>query len=250
MKWLLYFIVIIPASAYPLFEPADCEGNIWTTQGVYISPAFIHNRFGISADYILPFGMTHLALERIAVVIPTGIGSFAFRASNFGNLIYRENEISVGYGKYYKSVRFGTFIKTLYVSTKEYGTAFTISGDIGVTAVLNVGSVWLSFRDFTSPNIGEETVGGNLMGGIYISPEDWFDIDVRIMKQQGFATSTKVFGLFHLSEFFTVRAGMNTSPRSFIVGTAFAIGNIGVTYVVATHQELGLSHVITVGFGR
>jgi len=242
--------VIIPVSAYSLFEPADWEEDIWATQGVYISPAFIHNRFGISADYILPFGMTQLALERMAIVIPSGIGSFAFRASNFGNVIYRENEISIGYGKYYKSVNFGAFVKILYVSTKEYGTAFTISGDIGVMTVLNVGSVWLSFRNFTSPNIGKETIGDNLMGGIYISPENWFDIDVRIMKQQGFTTSTKVFGLFHLSEFFTIRAGMNTSPRSFIVGTAFEVDDIGMTYAVVTHQELGLSHIITVSFGR
>jgi len=250
MKWFLCYIAIIPVSAYSLFEPVDCEGDIWKTQGIYTSPAFIHNRFGVSADYMLPFGMTDLSMERVAVVIPSGIGSFALRASNFGGSVYRENEISLGYANGCNSVRFGTFFKMLYVSTEEYGSALTISGDIGVMTVVDWGSIWLSFRDFTNPSIGGETIDGNLTGGIYLFPEDFFNIDVQIMKQQGFATSTKVLGLFHLSEFFTARAGMNTSPRSFIVGTAFQIENLGITYVVTTHWELGLSHIVTLSYGE
>jgi hypothetical protein len=137
----------------------------------------------------------------------------------------------------------------LYISTKEYGSAFTISGDIGAITVLEGGSVWLSFRDFTNPNIGQEAISSNLTGGIYLFPENWFNIDMRVMKQQGFATSTEFFGLLHLSEFFIVRAGMNTSPRSFIIGTAFQIENLCMAYVVTIHQELGLTHIITVNFG-
>ncbi len=242
--------MIIPVSAYSLFEPVDCEGDIWKTQGISISPAFIHNRFGISAEYILPFKMTDLALERMSIILPSSIGSFAFRGSNFGNTIYRENEISLGYGNGCKSVRFGTFVKMLYVSSEKYGSAFTVSGDIGIMTILNLGSIWLSFGDFMSPNIKGEAIGSSLTGGVYLFGEGWFDIDVRIMKQQGFATSTKVSGLFHLSDFFSIRAGMNTSPHSFIVGTVFQIDNFGVAYVITVHQELGLSHIITVNFGR
>lgn len=250
MKFFYFFILLIPVSLYPLFEPVDFEGDIWKSQGIYISPAFIHSNFGISTEYIIPFGLSELATERLALRIPSGIGSFALRVSNFGEHTYRENEISIGYGNSYKSVKFGSFIKLLYVSTKEYGTSYAVSGDIGIMTTLKFSSIWLTLSDFTNPYIKDDAIDSKLAGGIYISPEDWFDIDVRILKQEGFETSTKITGIIHLSKFLTTRVGMNTSPRSFITGAALYINNFGLSYIVTTHQDLGLSHIISFSLDR
>lgn len=250
MRHLFYILLFLPPTAYSLFEPVDTEANILTTPAIYVSPAFIHTNLGISTEYIIPFGLSELATQRFAVRLPTNIGSFALRISNFGEQKYRENELSIGYGNVFKTIRFGTFIKLLYISTSEFGSNYVISGDVGVMSTFNTCMVWLGFTNLTNPHIETDAIGSILSGGILISPEDWFDIDIRISKQEGFETSTKVIGLTSLSSFLTVRFGMNTSPRSFIAGATIYIKNIDFTYTTTTHQDLGLSHIVSLCFTR
>ncbi len=249
MKYIFYIILILPASLYPAFEPVGLKNDIMGMEGIYISPAFVCGEFGVSFNYILPFGMSELAVEKVAVRLPSKIGFFALRMSNFGGSVYRENVLSLGYGNSYRSLDFGTFIKMLYVSTKDFGSKVAISADIGLTAELDIGTAYLGILDITNPSINEDNLGSCIIGGLYLPVEDWFDVDLRIMKQENFPSSIRAVGTYHLAEFLNLNLGFDSYPHSFIGGMSIRSGRFGINYIISTHQELGLSHTIGTHFG-
>jgi len=250
MRWFLYLGLILPVHAWSAFEPVGFEGTIHGVKGIHISPASIYGGYGVCADYNIPFGMSQLGMQRMGIRLPSGIGAFGLRISNFGSATYRENEISFGYANSYRDVRFGLFNKILYISTKDYGSTYALSWDIGIITSLEIGDIYLVIRDIANPSIGKDRIGSTLVGGMYLSPLDRFDMDIRITKQERFPLSTRVMGIFSIAEFLRLKVGVDTYPASVIGGLSLSVSELGVSYITTFHQVLGLSHIISVSFGE
>lgn len=114
----IFLFLWLPLIAHGAFEAIDCE-----QESIFENPAHICKP-AIQTLWVQSFGI--LPYTRVCYSNHFGLG-----VSNFGNELYRENEILLGYGWSGKSIEIGASIRGMSLWIKEYGTNYTIGLDFG-----------------------------------------------------------------------------------------------------------------------
>jgi hypothetical protein len=234
MKKLAFLLLLSSTVAHSAFEAIDCGWD-----GIFENPSRIGER-RIETVWVQSFGL--LPYVRLSC---SGLRGFGLGVSSFGNKLYRENEILVGYAWSKETTKIGVSFRGMNLSVLDCDPAFAVGVDIGmnlqVTPYLDFN---LSMHNLNFPEICDEEVPRRVLGGFVVRLGASFVSELQVYKESIYQTEIRIRNEFSLSELMSVGVGFKTYPSSFAVGALLRYKRIGFSYYTRTHRTLGLTHII------
>lgn len=237
MKKILFFLFFLPLVAQGAFESIDCE-----EESIFENPAKLSR--GIQTLWVESFGI--LPYARISY----SMSNFGVGISNFGNELYRENEILLGYGWSCEKREFGILLRGMSMWIKDNENNYTIGLDFGANIRITPSSNFsLSLQNINFPKISGEEVPKRVMGEFVTKPMSDFTSRIQLYKESRYPMEIRLRNEIKLSELLSLGVGMKTYPSSFSIGVLLNYRGFGISYFARTHPNLGLTHIIGIKTG-
>lgn len=192
------------------------------------------------------FGMTELSRMSFSYVEPTGLGIFALSGNRFGFDLYRETTVGVSYSSYLLP-DLGTGITLNYhsLTIQNYGTASTLSVDLGLLVDLTDAASWgFAVSNITNSSIGKlkERLPQVFSTGIAYRPITDLHVVLNVVKEVRHPMELQAGVEYRILDLVALRGGTSTEPSTMNVGIGLSYSFVNVDYALSTHAELGSSH--------
>ncbi len=219
---------------------------------IFYNPAGLNNiKFNEASFFVFPYqyGLKELSTTILLFNIFTKYGTFGFAAKKFGFELYKELTGSIAYANNYNQINFGVTININSLSIRNYGNDITVGLDVGVLFPLSQNfDIGFTVKNINAPTIGKkrEKLPQALLTGIAYNPVDNFVLTFDMQKEYKsdlcFASGLeyKIFDLVYL------RLGLRNLPSTYSAGIGVEFNLLRLDYAFVNHQELGLSHSMTV----
>lgn len=235
-------------------------GNITTTNTNY--GAGLSNIAGIAAikDIIIGTSYRHaMDLEgfntaSLAVAIPVKIGSFGLGISRFGDDLFNQQMLSVGYANTFGIASLGIRANYLQYSIENYGSKGVFTIDIGgiaqLTDELYIGAHIVNINQVKLAEFEDERVPTLIALGVSYRPSQRVMFNIELEKDIDFDPVFKSGIEYKVVEKLALRTGINTKPSRQYFGLGFSPNNIPLIldYTLSNHQLLGLAHQIGLAY--
>lgn len=212
------------------------------------NPAILYEQqFGIIASTGVNFGLSELKTYSLY----SQIKSYSICITTFGNELYRENIIGLGFGfpfTEHAAVGFNIFL--LNYSIKDHYSHYGFSLRFGALFqhtpfelgawINNINVPKFSDIDYVPPNY-------SIQCGFRAADNVLFNFSIR-----GVETDLPFFNIAtHYSPYNIVELalGVNTDPLLLEYGLKIHLGDLCLSYAGSHHRQLGLSHRLSTGFG-
>ncbi|MCX6170736.1 MAG: hypothetical protein NTX65_15455 [Ignavibacteriales bacterium] len=200
--------------------------------GIFYSPA--------------PFGLSELSNAAAVYCEPTSLGSFSGGFSLYGFDLYKETEITIGFGRSLsKNLSVGLTTTFHNVSIKNYGSKGILIFNLGAIARLNdlLGFGFL-IENITRSTIGNES--NQIPTVIWLGTDLHFtkkiSFNAAIQKEIGFNPSLRLGTEYSILDFLILRIGVSGEPDTYCGGFGIVYNFIQADYAVSSHPDLGLTH--------
>jgi len=223
-------------------------GSGWA---VFANPAMI-DRTGNSVSF---FGLRYYGLDEItdmaaAVNISTSVGSVGFGAHRFGDDLFNESRLRIGYKNAYDGFHYGLALTYSHVAFGgDYGSVGAPGLDLGLAAAITQ-TLWIGAKatNVNQPSYGsyrdlEEDLVRELSIGLSYRLSEIALFSGDVYKDVRFPISYRAGIEVLLFDYFSGRAGITTKPVTFSGGFGYANSLWGVNVAVQQHENpvLGLS---------
>jgi len=264
LKVLIILITVISVAAIPI--PAFSQAVIGARElsmgsvatalpesdwSIFSNPAMISGTHpGISFYGVRYYGLDELTDLAVALVIPSSIGSVALGAHRFGDDLYNESRLRLGYKHSYLGFHFGMVANYNHLAIGGgYGSAGALGLDVGIAAMILEG-LWLGAKatNINQPAYGEygnirEELARDLSIGLSYQLSDLVLISTEMVKDIRFPISYRAGFDARILGGFRGRAGVTTEPVTFAGGFGLLSKSWTVNVGVQQHENslLGLS---------
>jgi opacity protein-like surface antigen len=249
---------------------SSVENNGRGTRAIGLANAFValsdnpwalyYNPAGIVAvplaeisAFLVPqqFGMNELRTVAIAGVVPTAFGTFAAGISQFGFSLYRETEISLGFGRrvdWGVSAGFVTHVSRIFID--QYGTTTIATVDVGVLSqVQEQVAVGFSYKNLLGAGFSSsERLPQVFALGATYRPVPNVAAVVELEKDVRHPLVIKAGVEQTFLELLTLRAGVSNNPDKFSAGFGVRYSAFEFSYAGYSHAQLGWTHQIELTF--
>lgn len=237
---------------------------------VFTNPAGLADQteIGVYASYVDLFGYPFWDLGSVSAVVPTeygtfGIGGRIFTTEYNGVELETEYTVMVGHGVSlmkdihsslaigYTANLYGLSFDAVSVSGEDLGSANTMGFDVGVLGTLR-GRTRFGFfmKNINNPKMGEtdtEDLPQWFTAGVAYSPYGGVQTSLEIQKQDD-EDMRACFGVESVvTEFLTVRAGLQNNPNRVSAGFGAKWQRVRVDYSYTTHAVLPGTHHFGLG---
>lgn len=198
-----------------------------------------------------PFGLNELSTTAFATNYSTKIGTFALAAKKYGFELYKEISGTLSYANSFLGINIGTGFHIHTLTIKGYGNDYTIGVDIGIMLPLAYNLLFgFSAKNINAPTIGrmKEKLPQVFSFGTSYSPINNLFLLMDYEKEIMFDGSLKAGFEYWVFEFGVLRLGVNEKPSTISGGLGLRYSSLKIDYAIISHQELGLTHSITIGF--
>ncbi len=219
------------------YNPAGLSRSMQNQAAVYYSPR--------------PFGLSELSTTAFAANYFTTFGTFAFAAKKYGFDLYKEISGTLSYSNSFLGINIGTNFHIHTLTIKGYGNDYTIGVDVGILFPLAYNLFFgFSTKNINAPTIGKvkEKLPQVFSFGTSYSPINNLFLLIDYEKEIMFDASLKAGFEYWIFEFAALRFGVNEKPSTISGGLGLKYSSLKIDYAFINHQELGLTHSITVGF--
>lgn len=265
MSITVLLLFLVPSIVYCGFERTEAGGrakalggayaavlsDIWS---VYYNPAGLSrlNVYEVGLFYSpQPFGIPELSHGAAAIAVPFSFGAIGLGGRTFGFELYREFTGTLTYAKTVFDVGVGINLNYQSLTIKNYGSAGTMTFDIGGAAVLfsnfNVGMV---VENLTAATIGlqRERLPQVFTVGFSYLPFQYFLIVVDYQKETKFPARLLAGTEYQIFDSTTLRIGFADNPAQYTAGFGVGYKGFSIDYAFQTHRELGLTHEASIQF--
>ena len=237
MKLTVFFIICVPSISLAAFEPIDCGEEFFrNANSVYLNPAALPTYSSATFDYVRPFGIVELQYSRISF----NLYNFVAGCSSFGNAIYNEYEVLLGYKFTMGKINLGGDIRGRLASVKNYGSKFSLALDVGIRTHLRDNIMLEGVLQGSSKRV---------IFGFHFYPITDVHLIAYLYKELGRPMGLKIGELVQISPILSLIFGVNTIHSSFTLGTIFNVNELKFSYLIRTHPTLGASHIVSLGYG-
>lgn len=218
---------------------------------VFSNPAMMtkENR-NVSFFGIRYYGLENLTDMAMAVSYPTGIGVIGGGAYRFGDDLYNESRLRVGYKNSYQGFHYGIAVNYYHVSQGGgHGSLGTAGIDVGIAARLWE-SLWIGAKagNINQPkygrfnNIAEEPVRDLSLGFAY-KVSNLLMLSSDVYKDVRFPISYRGGMEIVIYQAFAGRLGVTTKPLTFAAGFGYGTDLWSINLVAQRHENpvLGIS---------
>lgn len=277
---LLLFAIFLPSLLMPVFEEVEtsprAEGMAEAVTSCPRDPLeAVYNPAGIAflngvqlkAFYKKPFGLINSAGASIS--FQNTLGTTALNArwlsvkgdyrSSDSSLISSDAELhrelyvsfthAVIMNRFFSS---GVSVNTYSLKQERFGTAYAIGLDAGVLGTLyGVWKIGFSMKNINSPSVGKEYpeyLPRVIRAGVSFQPADNINTSLDFRQEIGFPLRIAFGQEYGISEYLTLRAGIQTEPVRFSAGFSLNYTGFALDYAVIQHSVLPITHVLSVGY--
>ena len=238
---------------------------------IFTNPAGLAEQSSVSVygSYVDLFGYPYFDLGSLSAVVPTsygtvGLGARMFKVQYDEVDLSEEYTITVGQGfslmkDVHSSLAFG-YAANLYglsfeapsVSGQDLGSANTVGFDVGVLGTLR-GRTRFGFfmKNINNPKMGEtdtEDLPQWFTTGVAYSPYGSVTTSLELQKQDD-EDLRACFGIeSKVTDFVTVRAGLQNNPNRVSAGFGAVWQSIRIDYSYTSHATLPGSHHFGLGY--
>jgi len=224
-----------------LRDPFSLFNNVAGISGVEEISAFgaYDNRFGIAELQTLSAG----------VLYPTKFGTFGVSFLRFGDQVFSEQSIGIGYGYSIGVIHFGAKINYLQYNIEGFGTSGTVVTEIGATAqILEELSFGTHIYNLNQAKVTDETderVPTVVRFGVTYEPTKKLLITTEVFKDIDIDPNFKAGLEYQIVESIFIRTGINTEPFASFYGLGWNNKRLGVDYSLRNNGDLGLGHHVS-----
>lgn len=176
-----------------------------------------------------------------AISIPSAIGVFALGAFRFGDALYSEQLLTVGFGHRLGSTSLGAKLNHVQYSADGFQTQTTMTFDVGgltqITPQLFVGG---GIFNVTQACIAEhEPLPVILVAAIGYQPDERIHLVAEAEKKLGYPLRTR-YGLeYEIARKIFVRTGVNLNPTALFIGLGARTRRLNYDYSISFVSALG-----------
>ena len=205
--------------------------------------AFAENRFGLKA-------FTSVALLGARKIGESGgIGAELYR---FGDKLYNEQRLGIGYAHKIGQVRLGLKADLLQVHVEEFGSkrvvAFSFGGQSEVVPGLVVGAHIYNFNQARLAEFEDERVPTVMKAGLSYRPGKKVMLNAETEKDLERDADFKAGLEYQVIEKLALRTGFSTLKQAASFGVGFMARNFQIDYALSSQSRLGFSNHVSVGY--
>lgn len=205
------------------------------------------SQIAVGISYESRFFTKSLGIQSFAFVLPTKSGTFGINYTGFGDNLYRETKLGLGYGMKL-SDKFNIGIRLNYHSLRlgnNYGKANNLTFEIGFVAKptknLEIGFHLFNPSAVKLNDYQNEIIPVIMNLGISYKFSDKLRTNVEIEKDIEHPYSLKI-GLEYLPlEYLYIRAGITTNPTMPTIGFGVVKNQFKIDFSSSFHSSLGIT---------
>lgn len=202
------------------------------------------NRFNVSAFQTIGLG----------VVTPVKIGVAGLSFSRFGDELYSEQKIGVGYAYSLDKVSMGLKVNYLQVRIQDLGTKSTFVLEFGGTAQLTK-QIFFAAHVYNLNQAKMQTQSGEeqdvpviMKAGLAYQANPKVLVNAEVEKHTDFDANVKVGIEYQIIQKLFLRTGVQSEPFNGNFGVGFHPKRFQFDYALGTNNsDLGLTHHISLG---
>lgn len=206
----------------------------------------------VGATYENRFGMPGLDLMAAGITGKLPFGHASINVFRFGDEIYNEHKISLGYATKLGIIKLGGRVNYLQYQVQDFGNQRAYSIDFGgiatITPQLVVGAQALNITQSNLMTEEQQRVPTLLKLGVSYRPRDYFMLNAEIEKDILKPTMLKLGAEYNFLKKFYLRTGVNSDSFQSFYGLGFKYINFQWDYALSNHAELGFSHSISMHY--
>lgn len=188
----------------------------------------------------------------VAVIQPIGIGSLGLSALSLRDDLYSEKIISGAFANKIGFVQLGLRANYYQMRIDEFGTSTAIFIDFGgvveLKPELSFGA-YISNLTASKLNNSEQTRLPVVMKiGVSYEPTKDILLVIDLVKDVDYDPIVRIGLEYKIVKDIHLRTGINTDPFKAYFGGGVSIGRFKVDNAVTSHEFLGMSHQLGVGF--
>ncbi|WKV10851.1 hypothetical protein [Marivirga harenae] len=210
------------------------------------------NSFEVGATYANRFSMPGMDFMAVGITSKLPFGHASLNVFRFGDDIYNEHKVSLGYATEIGIIRIGGRTNYLQYVVQDLGTRSSYSVDFGGIAMLTpqlaIGAQALNITQSSLNAKTEERVPTLLKLGISYRPRDYFMINAEAEKDILKTTLLKLGAEYNFLDKFYLRTGLNSNSFQSFYGLGFQYLSFQWDYALSNHAEMGFSHSVSMHY--
>lgn len=223
--------------------------DVW---GLFNNPAATAQQKQITTGFTYDLHPSLAGANRTAAVvdIPFGFGVTGIGAYRFGDDLYNEHVLSIGFASKFGLASLGAQVNYVQYAATGFGNKGLVSVNLGgiaeLTPQLSVGAYVVNVNQ---PALsGDEKLPTRLVAGAAFKPSDKIFIAVEVDKDLDFDPVWKMGIEYFIHKKFAIRTGYNVNPNTGFFGLGFKTRKIMIDYAVQYNVLLKMSQQASVAF--
>lgn len=226
---------------------------LFDTWSLFNNPASTAKLETITAGFTYDLHPTPIGANRTAAVIAVPInpiGVITGGAYRFGDDLYNEHLISVGFASKFGLASLGAQVNYIQYSAEGFGTKGVVSINLGgiaeLTPQLSIGAYIINLNQ---PEISrEEKLPTRLVAGLGFKPIEKLFVGVEIEKDLDLDPTWKMGLEYAFHKKFSARTGYNVRPNTGFFGLGMKTKKLSIDYTIQYNVFLSFSHQASVGY--
>lgn len=200
------------------------------------------------------FGVAEFQTFGIAGVLPVAWGVGGLSVSRFGDELYSETRIGLGFARELDKVSLGLKVNYLQVNLQDLGSAGAVvlefGGLVQISPELHLGAhiYNLNQAQMTTDFDDAERIPTVLKAGLSFRPIETLRLNVETEKDIDYEASFKAGVEYEIIPKLSLRTGIQTKPFANHFGLGFRPRRLDIQYALSSHQVLGLSHHLSLAW--
>lgn len=194
------------------------------------------------------FGITNFQTFALGIVMPIKVGVAGLSVSRFGDNLYNEQKLGLGYSHQIKNVSLGAKINYVQISIQDLGSKGTFAFEFGGIARLSkevvFGAHIYNFNQGTlNTSFGDsEKIPVIMKAGLSYAPIKALMLNIETEKDIDLPATFKAGLEYEIIPKIFIRTGIQTKPFINFFGVGFAPKWFHLNYALTTNDALGMSH--------
>lgn len=220
--------------------------------GLFNNPAATAQQKHITTGFTYDLHPSISGANRTAAVvnIPVGIGVTGIGAYRFGDDLYNEHILSIGFANKFGLASLGAQVNYLQYTATGFGNKGVVSINLGgiaeLTPQLSVGAYVVNVNQPALSS--DEKLPTRLVAGVAFKPIEKIFIAIEVDKDLDFDPLWKLGLEYFVHKKFAVRTGYNLNPNTGFFGLGFKTRKIMIDYAFQYNVLLKMSQQASVSF--
>lgn len=203
--------------------------------------------------YNLPYQVFPFQSFSVGFILPTSLGVAGLNLNRFGDELYSEQKIGLGFSHKIGQVSLGIKANYLQIYTQTIGSKnnliFEFGGIADITQKLSFGAhVYNLNQGKLKAEYGNERLPVTMKAGLSYHPIEKIFINVETEKNINFAPTIKTGLEYQVVKYVALRTGISAKPFQNSFGIGFSPKAFSFDYAFSTHSQLGFSHHISLAY--